>query len=90
MPKYNPPAAPKVGREHPAALAGDVNAQLAHRVHGMLRRRLAVHGADARRKHLEFPASLDGGGGQRSAMGLRQTFPVQMNKMVFIPREGSK
>ena len=23
-----------------------------------------------------------------SAMGLRQTFPVQMNKIVFIPREG--
>ena len=36
------------------------------------------------------PRPLHGLAEDASAIGLRQTLPVQMNRMVFIPREGSK
>ena len=54
----------------------------------MRRRRLVVHRAEARRQHAEIRRARSTARRKSpSAIGLRQTLPVQINRMVFMPRK---
>jgi len=46
--------------------------------------RLPFHGADSRRHDLDVPPSFHDVAENAFTMGLRQIFPVQINRMVFM------